>query len=84
MAYPEDVEITPDEKLNEELLKLTEDCFRGMNDDLNTARTIASLFNLLKKINSLYLGQLQMSALTRGTFDHMRTTYTELVTMCWV
>ncbi|PKV63614.1 cysteinyl-tRNA synthetase [Pontibacter ramchanderi] len=80
MSYPEEGISTPDEKLNEELLKLTEDCFRGLNDDLNTARTIASLFNLLKKINSLYLGQLQIGALTRGTFDTIRTTYTELVT----
>ncbi|MDX5418147.1 MAG: cysteine--tRNA ligase [Hymenobacteraceae bacterium] len=80
MAYPEEGIGMPDEKLNEELLKLTEDCFRGMNDDLNTARTIASLFNLLKKINSLYLGQLPISSLTRGTFDTIRTTYTELVT----
>ncbi len=78
MQYPEEG-ITPDEKLNEELLKLTEDCFRGLNDDMNTARTIASLFNLLKKINSLYLGQLQISHLTRGTFDTIRETYNTLV-----
>lgn len=80
LNYPEEGIGTPDEKLNEELLKLTEDCFRGLNDDLNTARAIASLFNLLKKINSLYLGQLPIGALTRGTFDTIRTTYTELVT----
>ncbi|MDO6391992.1 cysteine--tRNA ligase [Pontibacter sp. BT731] len=80
LNYPEEGIGTPDEKLNEELLKLTEECFRGLNDDLNTARAIASLFNLLKKINSLYLGQLPIGALTRGTFDTIRTTYTELVT----
>lgn len=79
LNYPEEGVDTPDEKLNDDLLKLTEDCFRGLNDDLNTARAIASLFNLLKKINSLYLGQLQIGALTRGTFDTIRTTYTELV-----
>ena len=78
LVYPEEP-AAPDEKLNEELLKLTEDCFRGLNDDLNTARTIASLFNLLKKINSLYLGQLPIGALTRGTFDTVRTAYTDLV-----
>ncbi|WP_347159676.1 cysteine--tRNA ligase [Pontibacter chitinilyticus] len=78
LEYPAEA-AEPDTKLNEDLLKLTEDCYRGMNDDLNTARTIASLFNLLKKINSLYLGQLSMAALTRGTFDTMRTTYTRLV-----
>ncbi|GAB3198525.1 cysteinyl-tRNA synthetase [Pontibacter aydingkolensis] len=79
LRYPENAEITPDAKLNEELLKLTEDCFRGLNDDMNTARTIASLFNLLKKINSLYLGQINITHLTRGTFDTIRETYQELV-----
>jgi len=78
LSYPE-AAATPDEKLNEELQKLTQDCFRGLNDDLNTAKTIAALFNLLKKVNSLYLGQLDISKLTRGTFDLMRTTYQELV-----
>ena len=79
MEYPEEVAM-PDAALNQELIKLTEECFRGLNDDLNTARTIASLFNLLKKINSLYLGQLQLSALERSTFDTIRNTYTYLVT----
>ncbi|NEM96901.1 cysteine--tRNA ligase [Pontibacter burrus] len=78
IQYPDEA-ATPDEKLNEELLKLTEDCFRGLNDDMNTARTIASLFNLLKKINSLYLGQLQIGSLTRGTFDTIKETYNTLV-----
>jgi len=68
-----------DEKLNEELLKLSEDCYRGLNDDLNTARTIAGLFNLLKKINSLYLGQLNIGAVAKETLDTVRKTYQELV-----
>ena len=79
LEYPENAEIKLDEKLNEELKKLTEDCFRGLNDDMNTARTIASLFNLLKKINSLYLGQINIAQLERGTFDTIRNTYQQLV-----
>lgn len=78
LQFPEEA-AAPDAKLNEELLKLTEDCFRGLNDDLNTARTIASLFNLLKKINSLYLGQLPLNTLERGTLDTVRSTYNSLV-----
>ena len=73
LKYPEEAAATePDAKLNEELLKLTEDCYRGLNDDLNTARTIASLFNLLKKINSLNLGQISIEQLSRATFDTIR------------
>lgn len=80
LEYTEETaETVPDEKLNEELQKLAQECFRGLNDDLNTARTIAALFNLLKKINSLYLGQINMGQLSRGTFDLIRDTYQELV-----
>ncbi|MCX2742139.1 cysteine--tRNA ligase [Pontibacter anaerobius] len=80
LRFPEEPEaVEPDAKLNEELQKLTQDCFRGLNDDLNTAKTIASLFNLLKKINSLYLGQINIAQLSRGTYDLVRDTYQELV-----
>ena len=78
LKYP-DESAEPDGKLNEEFLKLAEDCYRGLNDDLNTARTIAALFNLLKKINGLNLGQIKIEQLSRGTFDTIRSTYQELV-----
>ncbi|WP_239020995.1 cysteine--tRNA ligase [Pontibacter arcticus] len=69
----------PDQKLNEELKKLVEDCFKGLNDDLNTAKTIASLFNLLKKINSLYLGQLTIASITTEVYTLLTETYRTLV-----
>ncbi|ALW84568.1 cysteine--tRNA ligase [Hymenobacter sedentarius] len=36
-----------------DLRKLMADLFAGLEDDLNTARSIASLFNLLRKFNTL-------------------------------
>ncbi len=36
-----------------DLRKLTADLYIGLDDDLNTARSIASLFNLLRKFNTL-------------------------------
>ncbi|TPG64561.1 cysteine--tRNA ligase [Hymenobacter nivis] len=36
-----------------ELAKLTADLWVGLDDDLNTARSIAALFNLLRKFNAL-------------------------------
>ncbi|ALD19961.1 cysteine--tRNA ligase [Hymenobacter sp. DG25A] len=55
-----------------ELRKLTQDCFTGLNDDLNTARCIASLFNLLRKFNGYAanlatLSQVSEAALTEAT-----------------
>ncbi len=36
-----------------ELRTLADRCFDGLNDDLNTARTLASLFDLLRRLNAL-------------------------------
>ena len=55
LNLPEGTERQPDtEKADAELRKLVADCFVGLNDDLNTARAIASLFNLLRKLNGFW------------------------------
>jgi cysteinyl-tRNA synthetase len=43
----------PDLPGDADLRKLLADLFTGLDDDLNTARSIASLFNLLRKFNTL-------------------------------
>ncbi|GAA4013249.1 cysteine--tRNA ligase [Hymenobacter fastidiosus] len=55
-----------------ELQKLVADVFGGLNDDLNTARAIAGLFNLLRKLNGFYanltlLGMVSEAALAEAT-----------------
>jgi cysteinyl-tRNA synthetase len=51
----------------------------GMNDDMNTAVALASLFDLLKVINSLKGGQIAMNALSENTFGLMKSTYVHFV-----
>ncbi|MFM2285225.1 MAG: hypothetical protein RLZZ543_722 [Bacteroidota bacterium] len=53
--------------------------YAGMNDDMNTAVALASLFDLLKVINSLKGGQIAMSALSAETFELMKSTYIHFV-----
>jgi cysteinyl-tRNA synthetase len=77
MSYP--AEAAVDAAQDAELLKLTEDCFNGLNDDLNTARTIASLFNLLKKINSIHTGAISLGSISAETFAYVKKTYEALV-----
>lgn len=77
LTYPDQAEVKPE--VEAELRKLTADCFNGLNDDLNTARTIASLFNLLKKINSIYTGQIALGSLSADTFAYVKQTYRALV-----
>ncbi|OON66720.1 cysteine--tRNA ligase [Hymenobacter sp. CRA2] len=73
LQLPEGTERAADtEKADAELRKLVADCFVGLNDDLNTARAIASLFNLLRKFNGYYnqpatLAQIGEEALAEAT-----------------
>ncbi|MBK6266724.1 cysteine--tRNA ligase [Marivirga sp. S37H4] len=55
--------------------QLCDECYRSMNDDFNTAKTVAQLFDLLKKINSLHAGQLKYSEIGSAVFEKMVNTY---------
>jgi cysteinyl-tRNA synthetase len=46
-----------------------------MNDDLNTAVAFANLFNLLKYINMLNMGQLKSAALGEKTFNALKNNF---------
>jgi cysteinyl-tRNA synthetase len=50
-----------------------------MDDDFNTAMAIGHLFNLLKKINSIFTGQLQSASLGEEVFTKMLATYITFV-----
>nr|WP_113923070.1 cysteine--tRNA ligase [Cognataquiflexum aquatile] len=49
--------------------------YRAMDDDFNTAQAIGHIFNLLKKINSVYTGQLNVAVFGKDIFDQMIQTY---------
>jgi cysteinyl-tRNA synthetase len=68
-----------DAKQNEDITKLINACYDGMNDDFNTAVTIGHLFNLLKKINSIYTGAIDTAVLEKEVYDQMITTFSTMV-----
>ncbi|MBX9890275.1 MAG: cysteine--tRNA ligase [Amoebophilaceae bacterium] len=51
-------------------------CYSAMNDDFNTAKVLASLYHLLKKINGLYYGTLAYAAISKSALHTLTTTYT--------
>ncbi len=53
--------------------------YRAMDDDFNTAQAIGHLFNLLKKINSIFTGQLSSAALGEEIFSKLKDTYITFV-----
>ncbi|AKQ44397.1 cysteinyl-tRNA synthetase [Rufibacter radiotolerans] len=64
-----------DAQADEEIQKLTAELLAPLNDDLNTAKTIAALFNLLKKINSMHTGGFKLETISEETFTQMRAQY---------
>ncbi len=69
--FPEGIEENPDPKQVEQINKICDNCHHAMNDDFNTALTIGHLFNLVKKVNSIQTGQLELAAIGKETFERM-------------
>ncbi|WP_375579860.1 cysteine--tRNA ligase [Marivirga tractuosa] len=63
------------EKAISQIEQACEGCYKSMNDDFNTAKTIAQLFELLKKINSLHTGQLKFGEIGQDVFEKLSNTY---------
>ncbi|AWN82306.1 cysteine--tRNA ligase [Candidatus Cardinium hertigii] len=69
-----------DNALDRDIYAACADCYNAMNDDLNTAKALAGLFNLLKIINGLHNGQLSLSAISTTALTQLRTTYAVFTT----
>ena len=79
MEYIDDNSLEIDEKQVQEIENGIQGCYDGLNDDLNTAVTIAGLFNLLKKINQLYMGQVQTAQIGVASFDNLKKKFTTII-----
>lgn len=61
--------------LEEELKRLTSECYTQMGDDFNTAKTLAVLFEMSSRINDFKSGNTPLSSVSKETFDHFKSTY---------
>jgi cysteinyl-tRNA synthetase len=68
-----------DEKQIQQIESSINAAFRAMDDDFNTAQAIGHLFNLLKKINSIFTGQLKYSALGEEIFNKLKDNFINFV-----
>jgi cysteinyl-tRNA synthetase len=65
--------------LDAEINKIIDTAFDDMNDDFNTPKAMASLFDLASKINSLKGGQLSLSEVSTTTLERLKKTYKEFI-----
>lgn len=71
----EDLGTAVDEELNKELNAEIDAVFEGINNDFNSAKSIAELYNLLKRINSIKAGHLKTANIRRDIFEKLLNTY---------
>lgn len=74
LTVPEN-NVATDKDLDEKVNKWCDDCADFMNDDFNTAKVIANLFELAPVINSIKGGQVKPSALSTDTYQNVMDTF---------
>lgn len=67
---------TQDKEINE----LIDQAFEEMNDDFNTPKALARLFELVTRVNGLKDGHLSMGEVTAATLDRLKSTFTDFIT----
>lgn len=80
LKYVDDPNVPVDINQIEQVKKSLDGARASMDDDFNTAQAIGHLFNILKKINSIYTGQLSASAFGNEVFDNMIQTFDRFIT----
>ncbi|SFB26416.1 cysteine--tRNA ligase [Algoriphagus aquimarinus] len=68
-----------DEEQIKQVEQIITNAYRAMDDDFNTAQAIGHLFNLLKKINSMYTGQLKSAVCGEEVFNKLIETFSTFV-----
>lgn len=61
--------------LDQQVRKWCKECGEFMNDDFNTAKVLANLFELTPVINSLKSGQLPKESISAGTYQELQDTF---------
>jgi cysteinyl-tRNA synthetase len=63
------------EELDKQVREWCHECQESMNDDINTAKVLANLFELAPVINSLKGGQIKMHEISEETFTLLQKTW---------
>lgn len=68
-----------DSTLEKDLLRLSDECYKNMSDDFNTAKTLAVLFEMAARINDFKSGNTSLNKVGKDVFEQFKTTYQAFV-----
>lgn len=63
-----------DKNLDAEIVKLCNKCHQTMNDDFNTAQSLAAVFELVAKVNAFHNHQANLESISSDTFQMLAET----------
>ncbi|MES2430324.1 MAG: cysteine--tRNA ligase [Bacteroidota bacterium] len=75
LQIPNNTQQAGDPELDSKIKKIIEELEEFMDDDLNTAKVIANLFDLAPIINSIKDGHIAENAISSSTFDLLKTSF---------
>jgi cysteinyl-tRNA synthetase len=75
LTYVHEEGVSSDEVKKADIEKSIDGFYGAMNDDLNTAVAFANLFNLLKYINMINMGQLKTAQLGEAVFTSLKENF---------
>ncbi|MBB5396727.1 cysteine--tRNA ligase [Mucilaginibacter sp. AK015] len=68
---------TKDEEAEQAIINFCEDCYRSMNDNFNSPKTLEALNNLSKWINTFSGNVKKVGSISEETFKRMKKTYND-------
>lgn len=72
MEYPAEAGVL-NAKLDQQINGFCDNTLRSMNDDMNTAKALAQIFNINKKINHFYTNPQDIATIEKETFERMKS-----------
>ncbi len=73
LQYPASENVN--KQLDEEISKLCDECKEFMDDDFNSAMTLANLFEMSAKINSFFDKKVPLNSISKATFEKLSETF---------
>jgi cysteinyl-tRNA synthetase len=79
IEYPGNDSQMPDNNLDNKIRKALSELDEFMNDDFNTAKVLANLFEIVPVINSIKDGHINVSSISAETFDLIKKYFTDYI-----
>jgi cysteinyl-tRNA synthetase len=79
IEYPHSDSQSADNNLDNKIRKLLSELDEFMNDDFNTAKVLANLFEIVPVINSIKDGHINLSSLSSVTFNLVKKYFTDFI-----